>query len=312
MTVLFVYRAYGNNYANSIIDFQRISLQKKGIKLLIFPIKEGGIIGYMKSIWELKFFNKINHVDLIHAHYSFSGFIAGIITNKVVICSLMGSDVFKNLIFLRWLNYFFYKKIWKVTIIKSKEMQSFFPKATMIKNGVELSNFLPLSKTDALKKLGFNALNKNIIFIAQESLSPVKNIQLAYKSISLINDKNIILHIVSNKSFEELPFFYNAADLLLLTSVSEGSPNVIKEAMACNCPIVSTDVGDVREVIGNTEGCYITSFDPADVAEKIKLALEFSGSKGRTNGRQRIIELGLDAESIASKIIEVYKKAINS
>ena len=80
--------------------------------------------------------------------------------------------------------------------------------------------------------------------------------------------------------------------------------------MACNCPIVSTDVGDVRWVIGNTEGCYKCSYEPGDVAEKIKMALEFARTKGRTKGRQRIIELGLDSESIAKRIVEVYESVI--
>ena len=96
-------------------------------------------------------------------------------------------------------------------------------------------------------------------------------------------------------------------ELVILTSLWEGSPNVIKEAMACNCPIVSTNVGDVRWVIGDTEGCYITSFDPEDVAEKIKLALEFGK---RTNGRDRIIELGLDSETIAKRLIDIYSKVL--
>ena len=97
-----------------------------------------------------------------------------------------------------------------------------------------------------------------------------------------------------------------------MTSFSEGSPNVIKEAMACNCPIVSTDVGDVREVFGETEGCYISCPDSFKVAEEIKKALEFANTKRRTNGRQRIIDLGLDSESVAGRIVEVYKNVLNS
>ena len=54
----------------------------------------------------------------------------------------------------------------------------------------------------------------------------------------------------------------NAADVLLLTSDAEGSPMVVKEAMACNVPVVSTAVGDVADVIGGTEGCYITQPGP--------------------------------------------------
>src|SRR4030042_4531165 len=102
--------------------------------------------------------------------------------------------------------------------------------------------------------------------------------------------------------------YLNAADVLLLTSFHEGSPNVIKEAMACNCPVVSTDVGDVRWVVGNTSGYYISSFDPGELAEKIKLAIVFREKHRQTNGRDRISELGLDSETVAKKIIDVYKK----
>ena len=102
-----------------------------------------------------------------------------------------------------------------------------------------------------------------------------------------------------------MSIYFNASDLVLLTSFWEGSPNVIKEAMACNVPIVSTDVGDVKEVIGKTEGCYITSFDPEDVAEKIKLALKFGK---RTTGIEDIKHL--ESSLIAKKIIKIYKSVL--
>lgn len=102
----------------------------------------------------------------------------------------------------------------------------------------------------------------------------------------------------------------NASDVLLFTSKWEGSVNVVKEAMACNCPAVSTDVGDVRWVTGNTDGCFISNFKPEDVADKITLALQFSKEKCRTNGRERIIELGLGSETIANRILVVYNNVI--
>ena len=75
--------------------------------------------------------------------------------------------------------------------------------------------------------------------------------------------------------------------------------------MACNCPIVSTEVGDVRWVIGNTEGCYIASFEYEDFAKKIRMAINFAK---RTSGRERIIELDLDSEKVALQLIKVYRR----
>ena len=100
----------------------------------------------------------------------------------------------------------------------------------------------------------------------------------------------------------------NAADLLLLTSLWEGSPNIVKEAMACNCPIVTTDVGDVRTVFGNIEGCFISNFDSDDVANKIERAILFGL---RTEGRKKIIDNELDSGSIAKKIIDLYQKSLS-
>ena len=100
----------------------------------------------------------------------------------------------------------------------------------------------------------------------------------------------------------------NNVDMLLVTSLKETGPLVVKEAMACNLPVVSTDVGDVKWLFGNEPGYYVTSFDPKVVAEKIKLAVEFKEKYEKTNGRERILALGLDSETIAKKIISLYKK----
>ena len=130
---------------------------------------------------------------------------------------------------------------------------------------------------------------------------------------------NVELVAVYAKKPSEVCTYMNAADCLLLTSVSEGSPNVIKEAMACNCPIVTTDVGDVRERLEGLDGCYIVE-DPMDidaehsdavrlekakhVSEAILKTLKFGK---RTEGRTRILEDGLEINQIAKKVRTIYE-----
>ena len=89
-----------------------------------------------------------------------------------------------------------------------------------------------------------------------------------------------------------------------MTSHREGSPVVIKEAMACGTPIVSVDVGDVKDVLSGTEGCYISTYDANDVAVIVRQALSF---KGKTDGPQRIMEKGLSNEIVAKRILKIYQ-----
>lgn len=109
---------------------------------------------------------------------------------------------------------------------------------------------------------------------------------------------------------QQVNLIMNSVDCILLTSFSEGSPQFIKEAMSCNKPIVATNVGDIEWLLSSIPGHFITSFDLEDVAQKIQLALEFSEKYGRTNGRDRIIELGLDSETVAKKIVCVYDSVL--
>lgn len=179
-------------------------------------------------------------------------------------------------------------------------------KTIVIPNGVNIEEFYPIAKDIAKEKINLNKNLRYIIFISNPN-RPEKNYKLAVQAYNNLRLFDVKLLTVYDVSHSLLNYYYNAAECLLLTSYHEGSPNVIKEAMACNCPVVSTDVGDVRWLFGNEPGHFITTFDPQDVAEKIKDALDFSKKYGRSSGRKRIIELGLDVDTVAKKVINVYQ-----
>jgi glycosyltransferase involved in cell wall biosynthesis len=92
-----------------------------------------------------------------------------------------------------------------------------------------------------------------------------------------------------------------------MTSHREGSPVIIKEAMACGTPIVSVDVGDVKEVLADVDGCFISTYDANNIATHLKQALKYDG---KTNGPQSIIEKELSNELVVKKIIEIYNNAL--
>ncbi len=309
MKILHIFRE-DIEFPNYLIRCQLKTLTDGSIEVITLPIRNGGILGYLSAFFKIKKAVHHNQIELIHAHYGLTAFITRIATSKPVVCSIMGSEIFSGF-FLRKLVKIFAGHFWNATIVKSSKMQHYLKleNINVIPNGVSLEAFYNISKTTSKKRLSLS-YKETVLFVSVDPNSKVKNLSLAHEAIKLLNDFNIELQVISRIPISELVYFFNAADALILTSLSEGSPNVIKEAMACNCPIVSTDVGDVAEIIEGVEGCFLASFDPEDFAQKIKLALEFSRTKGRTKGRERIIQLGLDSETIANKLVEVYKRVL--
>jgi teichuronic acid biosynthesis glycosyltransferase TuaC len=312
MKVLFV--SSGNSgKASILVQRQAESLQKKNIDVTFFLIIGKGFFGYFKNILFLKKYLNNNPFDIIHGHYSLSAFVASIAGAYPLVVSLMGSDV-KAGDYYKYLIRFFKKMFsWKGLIVKSNEMKTILelPDAVVIPNGVNIEQFKPASKESCRVELGW-ALDKTHILFAANSERPEKNFQLAKSSVELLDDSAVELHELDRVSPENMPIWYNASDVIVLSSLWEGSPNVIKEAMACNRPIVSTNVGDINWVFGNTPGCYLTSYSAEDVSGKLKRAINFGSVSAGTNGRERIIELGLDSETIANKLVEIYEGLISN
>lgn len=310
MKVLFVSSGNIKKFGISpIVTNQGDSLKKAGVDVIYYGIEGKGKFNYLKNIKSLRRFIKESHADIIHAHYSLSAIVAAIAnTNKPMVVSLMGSDS-QAKFFFRWIIKIFYSFFWKVTIVKSQNIKDNLSmrNALILPNGVDFNLFRPLDKTESKKKVNFLPDKKYVVFIADPAREE-KNVKLAKESVdSLKTEKNVELFVVFGENGidnKEIPDYLNAADALILTSLSEGSPNVVKEAMACNCPVVSTDVGDVRSVIGNTAGCYVTSYDAKDIASKLLKAIDH----GKTTGRKDIEHL--DSEKIAEKLIYIYSGII--
>lgn len=307
MKVLFVSSGRSGK-PSYVIKNQGDSLIEKDITVEYFLIEGRGIWGYLKSIPKLRKKIKNNKYDIVHAHYIFSAFAASMAGSFPLVVSLMGSDTYMSAIW-RFVVRIFYRLRWDATIVKTQHMKDILKisKLYIIPNGVNMERFKVIDKEFSREHIKYLSQKKLVIFVADPARSE-KNFALAKRVIETLDDSNVDLMPVFNVPNEQIPYYLNAADVLLLTSKWEGSVNIVKEALACNLPIVSTDVGDVRNNTAGVEGCYVCSYNVSDLSEKLKLALLFGKL---TNGRKRIIELGLDADTVAKKIINVYKEVLS-
>ena len=305
MKVLFV--GSGNHGEISpIIKSQGDSLLSSSVEVEYFLIKGKGVRGYLRHVKSLRKYLRESSFDVIHAHYSLSAFTASLAGAKPLVVSLMGSDVKATASYKLLIRLFAWLFRWKEIIVKSKDMYDDLgiSKARIVPNGVNLDLFKQMNQNDCRVSLGWDSHKKHILFPANPSRQE-KDFSLAKGSVNLLGP-DVVLYVFKNVDHQETPRFFNAADVVLLTSKWEGSPNVIKEAMACGCPIVSTDVGDVRERTEGIEGCYVANTrNPVELAELLKKAMAFNG---KTNGREKIIADGLDNRQVAGRLMDIYRR----
>lgn len=310
MKVLFV--SSSNRIGISpIVIKQGESLESVGVSVFYYGIKGKKILGYLSNISKIRRQINLLKPDIIHAHYSLSGIVASMAGAKPLVVSLMGSDVKSGVFFRLLIHLFNFIYNWKYIVVKSMDMLADLKidNVHVLPNGVDIENFKPLNKNICQNKLGWSSAKIHLLFAANPD-RPEKKFILAEQSVKLCGFDQTELHVLKNVNHSEIIYHYNAADVVILSSLWEGSPNVIKEAMACNRPIVSTNVGDVHTLFGTESGHYISANNVEDFASKLKLAIEYSLSLKTTSGRDRIIQQGLDSSTIANRILDLYKKAI--
>lgn len=271
MRVLIV--ASGNTKAVSPFIIEQVeSLKKIDIHIEYFLIKGKGWTGYLKSLSKLKKKIKNKKFNLIHAHYGLSGLLATLQRKIPVIITFHGSDININKNY-KWS--FIASRLSSKNIFvhkdQPKKLKVMLNEKDIIPCGINLKIFQPKDKVALRKKLNWDQ-NKVYILFSSSFDKPVKNVNLAYKSTQ--NIKNSELIELKNYTKIELSNLMNAADLLLVTSFSETGPLIVKEAIACNCPVVSTDVGDVKEIIVKRKNSFVTSYNPKEIEAVIKKVIK--------------------------------------
>lgn len=322
MVVLFV--SSGNASTNSgistIVFEQGTSIMRCGVDVQFIPIKGKGLLNYVRAISLIKIKIKNETISVVHAHYGLSGIVSLIAAwkKKPVVISYMGDDLiggkdysgkitFKGRV-LKYLNTIT-SKYYSHIIVKSKNLANEIKNSTpsIIPNGVDLE-FFDLNEFISHSTNDKNKSEFNLLFLSDPE-RPEKNFLLLKNSVDKIKKYKINTIVKYNISRENVLQEIKKADIICLPSFHEGSPNVVKEAMALNKVTVTTNVGDVKETFNQCSNLFISEdFSIESYSESILKAIHFIKSGQNANSRDIILEKELDSNNVAKKIIKIYKE----
>jgi glycosyltransferase involved in cell wall biosynthesis len=250
--------------------------------------------------------------DVIHANYGLTAPAALAQPNAPVVITLWGSDVHGAVGRVSRLC----ARVADAVIVMSEEMAAKLEvDCHVIPHGIDLRTFRPFSTRAAREAVGWRQDARHVLF-PYPTGRPVKNFPRAQRVVERVRERwrgrgggestaeEIELQTISGVPHDRMPLYLNAADALLLTSKSEGSPNSVKEALACNLPVVATDVGDVSRRLDGVEPSTVATSDE-ELVEGLLAVLEHGGP---SNGRETVQSLSL--QRMGERIRRVYQSVV--
>lgn len=291
------------------------TLEEKGVTCTVVEVPGAeqidGDIGGTRGIKQyLQFVPKVRRqlhsgeYDLIHANYGLTAPYAITQFRLPVVLTLWGSDVigFDGLVTKAC--------AWRAdaVTVRSEEMRELLGRedAYIVPSGVDLDRFRPIDRIEARQRVGWAGEGTHVLFPYSPEYER-KNYPLAKRIVERVESRmgeQITLQTISGVPHEEVVYYINAADALLLTSKHEGSPNTVKEAMACNVPVISTDVGDVQERLMNVSPSGVGTTEK-ELTNNLHRVLQ---SGNRSNGRTIVRDVSWD--QIGDQLLEIYMKVM--
>lgn len=304
-------------HSGTFIKSQVDSLIAEGLEMEVIHPKPGPVpLRYASAALQVFLKTLTGRFDIVHGHYGLWCFTARLQWTTPVVASFLGGDLLgeptagggftKQGAFVvhvsRWLC-----DVVDAVIVKSEEMK----KATLrdgpfvIPNGVDFELFRPLPRAEVRAALGWDQ-SRNYILFGNDPERIEKNFDLARAAIERLHARGVPaeLAVANGLPQPQVVQYINASNALILPSQHEGSPNIVKEAMACNVPVVATDVGDVSQVIGHTKGCKVCPWDADALASALEEALLLTEP---TTGRTDIAHL--ERSIVAKQVMAVYQYA---
>ncbi|MGC8861785.1 MAG: glycosyltransferase [Armatimonadota bacterium] len=306
MNVLVVTNMYPSEtrpYLGVFVRDQVEALRAAGVDVDVLHIDNSKKLNYSRAIPELWRRISRKRYDLIHAHYVHCGWIARMQFRLPVVVTSHGSDTLGH---EGWFLRLLHPMVDAMTITSRENQKRVGLHDTyLLPCGVDTELFKPQDQREARRELGWAPDRKVMLYVGRDS--PLKRLDVLREAHSIVSSRrdDVDLVLATAVPHDQIPVCMNAADVFVFASETEGAPVVIKEAMACNLPIVSVDVGDVRELISDLDQCFICERTPESMAEFVLRVLE---TDRRSNGRRIAQEFGNDR--IAARLIEIYQSVL--
>lgn len=304
------------------IKTQVDSLIAAGIECDVLVLHGSGFRKYLTGHAQVRHRLRAGRFDLLHAHYSYCA-PACLGHGVPLVTSLLGSDLVGlpdaagrysplSKASHRALARFVISRS-AAGIVKSRQMAEVLGKPVhVVPNGVDLDHFHPLGAQErvALRRdLGFEPATRYVLFAGDPGV-PRKRFGLARDAVALCSARMpfpVQLLPLCGRSHDDVVRHMQACDALLLTSTWEGSPNVVKEAMATDMAVVSVEVGDTRERLEGVPGCRVTDRDDA---ESLAVALADVLTSDEPRECRAAVE-ALRLEVVAARVLAIYEDAIS-
>ena len=314
-----MYPTEQNPHACTFIKTQVDSLIAAGLEVEVIHPRPGPVpLRYASAAIQTFLKTLTGRFDIVNGHYGLWCLAARLQWTTPVVASFLGGDLMGELYAAGGLGkkaqLVMHASRWlcrhvDAVIVKSEEMKRAAPGNTIfvIPNGVDFELFRPIARGAARAALGWDQDRCYILF-GNDPNAYRKNFPLAQATIERLRARGIAADLVvaSGLPQTKVVYYLNASNALLLPSMYEGSPNVVKEAMACNVPVVATDVGDVSQVIGHTKGCIVCSSDADALAAGLETAL---GHTEPTTGISDIQHL--ECSVVGRQVIAAYTHVVS-
>lgn len=304
MNILVVSREVRPGASAIFVEEQVEALRHEGVNVEMLHVREGGVMGYLDAARRVRGRLAKGGVDLVHGH-GVSGVASLIGTAASVphVVTFHGSDIY--LPKTRPLMGLVARLSTRAIFVSKKlreQLNAPLPNASVIRCGVDTTIFRPLDQSTAASVLAERGPPPRAVLFSSTFDNPVKGYAHAKAAVEALDGFHLVE--LAGYSRDQVAALMNVVGALVITSDYEGGPLVAKEAVACGLPVISVDVGDVREVLDGVSHSYVVDRNPNRIAELIE---KVAGA--RTNGPLKADHFSNRA--VAREIVELYKEVID-